>query len=32
MKVLLVLLAVLFSGVGYGQYYFNDIIAAQQSN
>ncbi len=32
MKVLLVLLAVLFSGVGYGQYYFNDIIATQQSN
>lgn len=32
MKVLLVQLAVLFSGVAYGQYYFNDIIATQQSN
>ncbi|MCX6336965.1 MAG: hypothetical protein NT153_06715 [Bacteroidetes bacterium] len=32
MKILLALLAVLFSGVGYGQYYFNDIIATQQGN
>ena len=32
MKILLALLAVLVSGVGYGQYYFNDIIATQQGN
>ena len=32
MKVLLVLLAVLFSEAGFGQYYFNDIVATQQSN
>jgi antitoxin component YwqK of YwqJK toxin-antitoxin module len=32
MKILLALSAVLFSGVGYGQYYFNDIVATQQGN
>jgi len=32
MKVLLALSAVLFTGVGYGQYYFNDIVATQQGN